>query len=126
MEEKEKEGKTIFCKHCGEKIPFDAVICTHCGRQVEDLKKNGAEQIVINNTNTAVANASATAGAVGKPKNKWITFFLCLFFGTFGIHKFYEGKVGMGLVYLFTFGFVGIGVLVDLIVVLFKPTTYYV
>ena len=27
-----------FCKYCGNKIHFDAVVCTHCGRQVEELK----------------------------------------------------------------------------------------
>ena len=35
----EDAGKTKFCKHCGAKIPPDAVICTACGRQVEELKK---------------------------------------------------------------------------------------
>ena len=25
-----------FCKHCGGRIPADAVICTLCGRQVEE------------------------------------------------------------------------------------------
>ena len=26
-------------------------------------------------------------------KSKWVSFFLCLFLGVLGIHKFYEGKV---------------------------------
>jgi len=38
-----------------------------------------------------------------------------LFFGYFGIHYFYVNKVGMGLVYLFTFGLFGIGWFVDII-----------
>ncbi len=54
--------ETKFCKHCGEKIPVDAIICTKCGRQVEEVKKTGSDQIVINNTNTSVANATAFAG----------------------------------------------------------------
>lgn len=37
--------QTKFCKHCGEKIPLDAVICTKCGRQVEEIKKSGNDQI---------------------------------------------------------------------------------
>ena len=44
-------GAEKFCKYCGAKIAFDAVICTACGRQVEMLK--GEEErpnIVINNT----------------------------------------------------------------------------
>lgn len=55
---------------------------------------------------------------------KWVTFFLCLFFGFFGFHKFYEGKIGMGVLYLFTMGLCGIGWLVDLFAILKKPPRY--
>lgn len=76
------QESTKFCKHCGEKIPVDAVICTKCGRQVEEIKKTGGEQIVINNNNNAVANATAVAGVggVGRLKNKWVALCLCFFF----------------------------------------------
>ena len=62
----------------------------------------------------------------GKPRQKWISFILCLLFGVFGAHKFYEGKVGMGVLYIFTFGLFGIGWIVDLIKILMKPDIYYV
>lgn len=26
-------------------------------------------------------------------KNKWVAFFLCLFLGYLGVHKFYEGRI---------------------------------
>lgn len=58
-------------------------------------------------------------------KNNWISFFLCLFLGYLGIHKFYEGRILLGIVYLLTFGFFGFGVLVDLIILLFKPNPYF-
>ena len=58
-------------------------------------------------------------------KNKWIAFFLCMFLGVLGIHKFYEGKVLLGIVYIFTGGIFGIGVIFDLIRLLFKPNPYY-
>ncbi len=64
--------------------------------------------------------------AVGQPKNKWVAFLLCLFLGVLGAHKFYEGKAGMGILYLFTAGLCGIGALVDLISILLKPNPYYV
>ena len=35
-------------------------------------------------------------------------------------------KVGMGILYLFTFGLLGIGTLVDLIAIVMKPNPYYV
>ena len=51
-------------------------------------------------------------------KNKWVTFFLCLFFGFLGIHRFYEKKIITGILYLCTLGFFGIGVLIDLVNIL--------
>ncbi|MCL1989900.1 MAG: TM2 domain-containing protein [Defluviitaleaceae bacterium] len=62
----------------------------------------------------------------GRPVNKWIAFLLCYFTGVLGVHKFYEGKIGTGLLYLFTFGLFGLGVIVDLIIIVFKPNPYYV
>ena len=59
------------------------------------------------------------------PKSKCVAFFLCLFFGVLGIHKFYEGRVLLGIVYLLTLGLCGIGVIIDLIILLFKPNPYY-
>lgn len=58
-------------------------------------------------------------------KSKWVSFFLCLFLGFLGIHKFYEGRVLLGIVYLCTGGIFGIGVVIDLIALLFKPNPYY-
>ncbi len=57
-------------------------------------------------------------------KNKWIGFFLCLFFGALGIHKFYEGRILLGLLYLCKGGLLGVGVLVDLVLLFFKPNPY--
>ena len=59
------------------------------------------------------------------PKSKWVAFFLCLFFGVLGIHKFYEGRVLLGIVYLLTLGLCGVGVVIDLVILLFKPNQYY-
>lgn len=58
-------------------------------------------------------------------KSKWVAFFLCLFFGVLGAHKFYEGKILFGVIYILTAGFCGIGVVVDLIILLLKPNPYY-
>ena len=120
------QTKTKFCKYCGEKIPEDAVICIKCGRQVENLKGD-QPNVVINNTNTNTNTVrNTTTGYVGKKKNKWVALLLCFFLGVVGAHKFYEGKIGMGILYLFTVGLFGIGVIVDFISLLFKPNPYYV
>ena len=59
------------------------------------------------------------------PKSKWVSFFLCLFFGCFGIHRFYEGRVLLGIVYFCTCGIFGIGWFIDIFRYLFKPNPYY-
>ena len=58
------------------------------------------------------------------PKNKWISLALCIF--TVCGHKFYEEKIGIGILYLFTGGIFGIGYIIDIITLLFKPNPYYV
>jgi restriction system protein len=58
-------------------------------------------------------------------KNKWVSFFLCLFLGILGVHKFYERRILLGLLYLFTGGLFGVGVVVDLVILFFKPNPYY-
>lgn len=47
-------------------------------------------------------------------KSKGVAYLLWFFFGFLGAHKFYLGKVGMGILYIFTAGFLGIGLLIDL------------
>lgn len=59
------------------------------------------------------------------PKSKWVSFFLRLFFGLFGAHKFYEGRILLGILYICTAGLGGIGVIVDLIILFFKLNPYY-
>ena len=118
--------KLKFCKYCGAKIPEDAVMCTYCGRQVEQLA-SAQPNVVINNSNMNTnTNVNNNTGFRGNPKNKWVALLLCFFLGYIGAHKFYEEKAGMGILYLFTGGLCGIGVLIDFISIIFKPNPYYV
>lgn len=46
-------------------------------------------------------------------KDVFLAYVLWLVAGIFGAHRFYLGKTGSGLAFVFTFGFFGIGWLVD-------------
>ena len=51
-------------------------------------------------------------------KSRLVALLLCLFLGELGIHRFYVGKVGTGILWLCTGGIFGIGFLIDLIMII--------
>ncbi len=56
-------------------------------------------------------------------KSRLVTLLLCLFLGILGSHRFYVGKIGTGIFYLFTLGFGGVGIFIDLILIIFGSFT---
>ena len=83
----------VFCRACGKEIHMSAPHCPQCG----------APQ-----GNTVSASDKRILPA----------FLLCFFLGCFGAHRFYVGKVGTGILQLFTLGFFGIWTLIDFIIIL--------
>jgi TM2 domain-containing membrane protein YozV len=47
-------------------------------------------------------------------KDITVTWILLAFLGIFGVHRFYQGKIGTGILWLLTGGLLGFGVIYDL------------
>jgi TM2 domain-containing membrane protein YozV len=52
------------------------------------------------------------------PKKRLVALLLCLFLGTIGVHRFYVGKVGTGILMILTAGGFGIWTLIDFIMII--------
>lgn len=50
-------------------------------------------------------------------KDWLITLLLCIFLGGLGIHRFYVGKTGTGILMLLTLGGCGIWIIIDIIMI---------
>lgn len=120
--------KVVYCRNCGEEISENAVVCPKCGAATDKFHENTAQaqpNIVINNNNTNTnvntnkntnTNINRNSGGVAySPKSKIVALVLAILFGTLGIHRFYVGKIGSGILYLFTGGLFCIGWIVDII-----------
>lgn len=93
---------TLFCSKCGNPCQSGDLFCKSCGNNITGMTSGNAGTM----PNTDYSQKSAAAA-----------YFLCMFLGFFGIHRFYVGKIGSGILMLLTFGGVGIWVLIDLILI---------
>ena len=105
----------MYCASCGKELPAQAAFCPACGAAA-----TGA-------TNAAHGGAStqgnlrpypSRSGVDVSQKSRLAALLLCLFLGWLGVHRFYVGKVGTGVLMIFTFGGLGIWTLIDLIMII--------
>lgn len=87
-------GNLIFCTTCGNKMARTAAACPKCGAP-----------------NTSASPQTSEKGFLP-------AVLLCFFFGVFGFHRFYVGKIGTGILQLLTLGGLGIWSFIDFIMIL--------
>lgn len=61
------------------------------------------------------AKANAPQGVKAEGKSQMVALLLCFFLGFLGVHRFYLGYTGIGILMLLTLGLFGILTLIDLI-----------
>lgn len=113
------------CPVCG--APMKEKQCGYCGytakekaeekqtAEMDFIHKNTEPVQPVINTNSIFYNAGVENAV--SPKSKTTALLLCIFLGGFGIHRFYTGKIGTGILYLFTVGLFGFGWLIDIILI---------
>jgi TM2 domain-containing membrane protein YozV/ribosomal protein L40E len=79
----QKTSAEKFCSECGELIKVNAEICPKCG--VRQL---------------AAPFGSSLTSIAPNGKSKLAAALFAIFLGGFGIHKFYLGRIGSGVLYL--------------------------
>ena len=124
----------VSCKNCGERVGDMAVTCPKCGMDPHTesfveakpaaaspvksartvyIQQNDPVRVVVEQTKFL----PVTFLAQTSPKSRLAALLLCGFLGAFGIHRFYVGKIGTGILWLCTLGWLGVGALVDFIVI---------
>lgn len=81
----------IFCRGCGKEIHETASSCPFCGALQTGVIQEKKKQV----------------------RSQTTAFLWTIFLGNLGVHRFYLGQIGFGLLYLFTLGLFGIGSLID-------------
>lgn len=92
------------CPQCGAPVDIGAAECKFCGeklavQQATQQVQQPQPQVVVQQA--APQQVYVTGINPSWPvKNKLVAGLLGIFLGGIGVHKFYMGKIGMGIIYI--------------------------
>lgn len=91
-----------YCPQCGAPIPENATKCEYCGAAVAISAPVAPSQVASQPQIVYVQQPqTANSGRENWPiKSKLAAGLLAIFLGGLGIHKFYLGQTGKGILYL--------------------------
>lgn len=120
----------MFCTHCGSQLPAGATFCPGCGAAVDNPQAdpqanpgggwNGPYNQTGYQNQGGYGYQQPGYGYTRSAKERLVAIILCCvgFCGLSGLHRFYTGKIGTGILWLLTGGCFLIGTIVDLIALL--------
>jgi TM2 domain-containing membrane protein YozV len=77
-----------------------------------------ANTFAIPGNSLPTTNLEKEENSMAKSKKGFVpTLLFCIFLGALGVHRFYVGKIGTGIVMLVTLGGLGIWVIIDFILI---------
>jgi TM2 domain-containing membrane protein YozV len=94
------ERRTKYCHTCGALIDVNSSSCYRCGARQPALVPTGK-------TDKRILPAAI----------------LSFFFGMFGVHRFYVGKTGTGILQILTLGGLGIWWMIDFVMIVIGSFT---
>jgi hypothetical protein len=114
------------CEYCGSLVPDDKNKCDACGawcaQEVEKTAPIPSSAPIV--PQPPVDNAKNNIGTASDGKfisnkgvlNSLVIFLVCVFFGMLGLHRFIQGKIFTGILWLITLGLLGIGYFADIVI----------
>lgn len=106
-ESSKPQSEPVFCPQCGAKMESAQRFCSGCGWDAENPEKPPP----------GPARKSPRELGPLSPHNRLTVLLLAVLIGWIGVHRFYVGRTLSGVVWLLTFGFLGVGVIYDLVLI---------
>jgi TM2 domain-containing membrane protein YozV len=86
-----------YCIQCGSSLDAGAAFCKSCGAKVGGQTQSDNQ---TQNNQYSWQQAAPASSAYPSDKNKIAAGVLAILLGGLGVHKFYLGQIGMGILYI--------------------------